>query len=276
MTDVERKVVGHYTQGGLADAIEAGLQKLQQASGTGLVDLLAGVDEFHIGGRSATKALAERLDIGADNVVLDVGCGLGGTARFLASTYGCRVCGCDLTPEYIRIGTDLNRQVGLSDRIDLVQASALAMPYEAGRFDRATMLHVGMNIADKAALIAEVARVIAPGGLFGVFDIMLENDAPMAYPVAWAADESTSLLASPDEYRAALETAGFEIIETLSMRDTALAFFDAIKVRLAASGPPPLGLHLVMGQDAGMKVVNMHANIAKGAIAPVQMIARRS
>lgn len=276
MLNVDQKVVSHYTQGGLANAIEAGLQKMRQDSAAGPVDLLAGVDEFHIGGRAATRALAERLDLGPGNAVLDIGCGLGGTARFLASTYGCRVSGCDLTPEFIRIGTDLNRQVGLSDRIDLVQASALDMPYEKARFDRVTMLHVGMNIADKAALMAEVARVTMPGALFGIFDIMLESEAPMTYPVAWAADESTSLLASPDTYCAALAAAGFAILETTPMRDSALAFFDAIRQRLAAGGPPPLGLHLVMGQDAKAKIANMYANIEKGAIAPVRIIARRS
>lgn len=276
MLRTEQKVADHYTHGGLAGAISAGLEAMKLRSEASPLDLLAGVDEFHMGGRPATRALAERLDLGPQHAVLDIGCGLGGTARFLNSAYGCKVTGFDLTPEYVEVGNELNRELGLSDQIDLSVASALATPYGDGCFDHATMLHVGMNIADKAALMAEIARVTKPGALFGVYDVMRQSDGPITYPVAWAADVATSFLASPDEYCSALQAAGFEILETEDKRQDALKFFETIKARLAQGGPPPLGLHIVMGKDAKTKVGNMHANIESGAISPVQILARRS
>ena len=275
MLDMERKVADHYTHGTLAEVIAAGLAQMRLGSDADPLDLLAAVDEFHMGGRAATKGLAEWLDLGAANRVVDIGCGLGGTARFLHSAYGCAVEGIDLTPEYIEVGRGLNRAVGLSDGIRLAVASAVDLPFEAAAFDRATMLHVGMNIADKAALMGEVARVTRRGALFGIYDVMRQGAGPVVYPVAWAADEATSFLGAPEDYRAALEGAGFEVLRVQDNRTAALAFFDAIKARLAAGGPPPLGLHIVMGRDAKAKVANMHANLLSGAISPVQMLARR-
>lgn len=275
MSLITEKIARHYSHGSLNEVIRDGLEKMRNGSDANPIDLLAGVDEFHMGGRPATKALAEQLRISPDHQFLDVGCGLGGTARYLASTFGCKVSGVDLTPEYVAVGNQLNQSLGLDGQIDLTVASATAMPFGDAQFDRASILHVGMNIADKPALMAEIGRVTKPGGYFAVFDVMRVGGGALEYPVAWAADESTSFLGSVDDYTEALEGAGFEIVDVAEKRDVALDFFEAIKARLARGGPPPLGLHIVMGSDAKVKLGNMHENVRKGAIAPVQVLARR-
>jgi len=275
MLSLNEKVAQHYTHGTLNDVVHTGLEAMKKASDVSSIDLLAGVDEFHMGGRPATKALADQLNLNSDHKVLDVGCGLGGTARYLASTYDCQVSGIDLTPEYIEVGNRLNKGLTLDDQINLSVASATDMPFGEAQFDRASMLHVGMNIADKAGLMAEVGRVVKSGGVFAIFDVMRVGPEPVEYPVAWAADESTSFVGSVDDYTGALVDAGFEIVDVVEKAEIALKFFEAIKARLAQGGPPPLGLHIVMGSDAKIKVGNMHANVEKGAIAPVQIVARR-
>jgi ubiquinone/menaquinone biosynthesis C-methylase UbiE len=98
------------------------------------------------------------LSLSAQTHVLDVGCGLGGSARFVAKRFGSRVTGIDLTGEYVETGNTLCKWIGLDDRISLHQGSALAMPFTESSFDGAYMLHVGMNIEDKEKLAAEVAR----------------------------------------------------------------------------------------------------------------------
>jgi MPBQ/MSBQ methyltransferase len=275
MLAIEDKVARHYTHGSLNDVIHAGLEKMHTGSESKLIDLLAGVDEFHMGGRPETRALAERLDLKSGHRVLDVGCGLGGTARYLASTFSCQVSGVDLTTEYVEVGNQLNKALGMGGDIDLSVASATDMPFSDNRFDRASMLHVGMNIADKAALMAEVGRVLKPGGLFAIFDVMRIGETLIEYPVAWAADESTSFVGSVDDYTKVLDAAGFDIMDVVEKRDMALNFFAVIKERMANGSPPPLGLHIVMGSDTKAKVANMHANVENGAIAPVQILARR-
>ena len=207
--------------------------------------------------------------------VLDVGCGIGGTARFLASRYGCRVTGVDLTPEYVEVGNSLNARVGLADQIELRLANALHLPFEEASFDRAMLLHVGMNIPDKPQLCAEVGRVVKPGGMFALYDVMRAADAPLIYRVPWAQTAATSFVETPDEYRRALEAAGFDIMSERSRHEFALTFFRRMKARVAQTGPPPLGLHIIMARDAATKVANMIENLERGYIAPVEMIARR-
>lgn len=119
------------------------------------------------------------------------------------------------------------------------------------------------------------SRVLKPGGYFALFDAMRVGAEAIEYPVDWASDECTSFVGSVSEYRKVLVNAGFEVIEVIEKRDVALQFFETTKALLANGGPPPPGLHIVMGSDAKVKVGNMHTNVEKGAIAPVQVLARR-
>jgi ubiquinone/menaquinone biosynthesis C-methylase UbiE len=268
----EKQVADHYTHGGLIAAIVAGLEKLGKTPQTVTIDDLAAVDEFHIGGRQASEDFLSRLGLTAASHVLDVGSGLGGPSRFTASRFGARVAGIDLTPEYVETGRELNRWLGLDARIDLQQASALAMPFADASFDAAYMMHVGMNIADKKALAAEVARVLKAGGPFGIYDVMRVGEGDLAFPVPWAASPETSALATPAAYRQALEAAGFRVTHERNRRAFALDFFEQMAARTAAEGPAPLGIHVLMGETRAEKVKNMLANVKDGIIAPVEMI----
>lgn len=96
--------------------------------------------------------------------MLDVGCGLGGTARHLAARYGARVTGVDLTAEYCRVGNLLNELTGLAGQIELLRGDALQLPFQGGCFDAVWTEHAAMNIADKAGLYSELRRVLRSGG----------------------------------------------------------------------------------------------------------------
>jgi ubiquinone/menaquinone biosynthesis C-methylase UbiE len=206
--------------------------------------------------------------------LLDVGCGLGGASRYFAHEHGCRVSGIDLTDDYVRAATALSQRVGLAGTVDYRQASALALPFGDARFDGATMLHVGMNIADKGKLCAEVRRVLKPGAAFGIYDVMRESDGEFVYPVPWSTEPATNFIATAADYKRALATAGFTVTHERSRRDFAIAFFRQLRERLAQSGPPPLGLQIVMGATAPQKVANMVALLERGMISPTELIAR--
>jgi SAM-dependent methyltransferase len=271
MPDLE-KVADHYTHGGLLGAIEAGLTALGKATGAVSIEDLAAVDEFHIGGRQASLEFLEQLGLSAKDRVIDVGCGLGGAARLVAQRYGSRVSGIDLTEEYVATGRTLCAWTGLAERVDLQQGSALETSFADGSFDAGYMLHVGMNIAEKPALYREIRRVLSLGARFGVYDVMRCDAGELAFPVPWATTPAESAVAGVEDYLGALEDAGFRIIAQRNRRDFALAFFAQLRAR-AASGPPPLGLHILLGATAGAKIQNMVANIANGLIAPVEVIA---
>lgn len=264
----------HYTHGRLIEAVRAGIASLGKTTATITVDDLAPADEFHIGGRKATEHFLGQLALTSEMHVLDIGCGLGGAMRCAASRYGCRVTGIDLTVEYVETGNAMCEWVGLGQRVSLQQGSALAMPFADRSFDAAYMLHVGMNIAEKDKLAREVARVLRPGSCFGIYDVMRTGDGELVYPVPWAATPELSAVADLQAYRNVLDAAGFAIIAERNRRDFALAFFAELRARSAAAdGPPPLGLHLLMGKTTLDKVQHMIDNIAAGRIAPVELIA---
>lgn len=270
-------IVDQYRSDGLLESIEAGLAAVGKSPDSVTVDDLGPVDEFHIGGREATDALLSQIELQPGQHVLEIGCGLGGPSRFVADRYQCHVSGIDLTEDFVEASKVLSAWVGLDDRTSFEIGDALDMPFDDGTFDAAMMLHVGMNISDKQRLFYEIARVLKPGGVLAVYDVMATGDGDLAYPVPWAHDEMSSFLGSPEDYRAALESSGFDVTATRDRRDFAIAFFDALRTRMAAAGgPPPLGLHLVMGDETPAKVANMVANVNCGAIAPVEIIAARA
>lgn len=272
----EQATSHHYTNGNLLASIEAALAKSGKSPAQLGIDDLAPVDEFHIGGRGATEHFMQKLGLQTDQLVLDVGCGLGGAARYVAATFNTGVRGIDLTSEYVDTGNVLCGWVKLDDRVNLTQGSVLSMACEDCLFDAAYMMHVGMNIADKQALFEEVYRVLTPGATFGVYDIMELSSSDIGYPVPWANTSATSFLATPDAYRMYLEQAGFEVEEVEIRADFAKTFFTEQRKKVeAAGGPPPLGLHTLIGADTGTQFANLVDAIITDKIAPAIIIAKK-
>jgi ubiquinone/menaquinone biosynthesis C-methylase UbiE len=269
---VETQVSSHYTHGDLLNAIDAALAKAGKNPAAPALEDLAPIDEFHVRGREATAELGAHLGLREDHLVLDVGSGLGGPSRQLATTYKCRIVGIDLTDEYCRVATALASRVGLADRVRYQQASALAMPFPDSNFDVAYTQHVAMNIADKAGLYREIARVLKPRGRFGIYDLLQGEGGPAHFPVPWAHDGSTSFLASPDEMRTLLSEAGFDVTDWIDTSEIGKQWFEALSKRLAETGPPPLGFHVLLGADFPMMAKNQVRNLVEDRIRPTEII----
>lgn len=272
---IEQRIAAHYTQGTIAGTIFGVLRGMGKDPEHLAAADLSPVDEFHIGGRQATVDFATQLAIPRGSHLLDIGSGLGGAARYFAVEHGCTVAGIDLTDEYAQIANDLAHRAGLSSMVSYRQGSALDLPFAAASFDGAYMLHVGMNIEDKARLFAGVRRVLKPGGTFGIYDVMRTGAGDLSFPVPWASTAATSFVDTPGDYRRLLEAAHFSVLTERNRRDFALASFQQMRARAAqAGGPPPLGLHIVMGAGFAQKTANMADNVQRGLIAPTEIVCR--
>jgi ubiquinone/menaquinone biosynthesis C-methylase UbiE len=267
MEHIETAVASHYGVDGVAHAILNAIGKEPVT-----VDDLAEFDEFHIGGRDVTAEIARAMKLAANTRVLDIGCGIGGAARYIASHFGAHVTGVDLTPGFIDAARMLTEKSGMDGRVEFQCASALKLPFQHASFDSAYMFHVGMNIADKAGLFAEARRVLRNGGAFAVYDVMRTSPGDSGYPVPWASTPDMSFTETPDAYRELLAKAGFQVIEERERVDLARAFFARMKERVANGTAP--GLSFVMGPTARVKVANMVASVDQGIFAPVEMICR--
>jgi ubiquinone/menaquinone biosynthesis C-methylase UbiE len=270
----EARVAGHYGRGQLEELILGAVAREgKDPENLTAVDLAA-VDEFHVGGLEATQELAKNMELRAGLRLLDVGSGIGGPARYFAAEHGCKVTGIDLTEEFVRVAGSLTKRTKLDALVEFRQGSALELPFDAGTFDGAYMIHVGMNVADKAGIFREVRRVLKPAGLFTVFDIMRAKEGAIRYPVPWALSEETSIVSKVKDYRDALQNAGFHIAQERGRGPFAIEFTERVIARMAQGGPPALGLHLLMGEKAPIMVRNILAMMKEGVLEPVELSAR--
>jgi ubiquinone/menaquinone biosynthesis C-methylase UbiE len=272
--DTERKVAEHYTGGALLQTILDALKRMgKDPERFAAMDLSTG-DEMHLGWLPATAALAKDLGLAPGMHVLDVGSGLGGPARYFAEAHRCRVTGIDLTEEFVRVAAELTRRCGLSDPVSFRQGSALELPFAAGTFDAATLIHVGMNIEDKARLFENVRRALKPGGLFGVYDVMRAAAGDLPYPMPWAQTGETSFVETPETYRRLLGAAGFQIEREENRRAFVLDLAREMRAKVEKDGLPALNQHALSGPAFRERLANVMATLDRGTIAPVEMIAR--
>ncbi len=272
----DERVRDHYSHGDLLNAIKIALEQLGKTTETVSIEELSAVDEFHIGGRLATDHLVDQLDLFSQCQVLDLGCGLGGAARYVAHQYHSYVTGVDLTPEYIETGLALTGWVKLEELVTLVQASVLSMPFESDYFDAAYTLHVGMNIEDKATFFTEVFRVLKPGAFFGIYDVMRQNEGNLTYPMPLASEPESSKLASALQYHQVLSSVGFDVLRQNNRRDFALAFFSQLREKAQQKNEPPqLSLYTLIRKNASAKFKNMIDGIVDNLIVPIELVARK-
>lgn len=269
-------VAAHYGRDGLLEDILAGLEKLGGDPDNPAPEQLAAVDEFHTAGRITTLEALGMTPLRKGMHVLDAGCGIGGTARVLARDLGCRVTGIDLTPQYVDVARTLTARMQLDTACEFHTGNVLAMPFPDSMFDAAVTFHVAMNIPDRARLYGEFARVLRSGATLCLFDVMKGATPGMTYPVPWAETDATSFLRTPSETRDHLVAAGFKLDREESWHSFAVSFFHEVLAKAAkAEGPPPLGLHLLTGQNAPEKFANYLRGLEAGQIDPVIMVATR-
>ena len=265
----DKAISEHYGISGILNSILDSME----SSGKNLQSLepndLSPIDEFHTRGKESTIEIANLAQIQSHHNVLDVGCGLGGSARYIADEYGCSVIGIDLTDEYIDVANKLTEFVKLTDKVSFKQASALELPFPSENFDIVWTEHTQMNISNKEKFYSELSRVLKPNGRLVFHDIFGTSDMPH-YPTPWAEHESISSLCTQEEAKNAIEKSNLIIDEWIDKSKLSMEFFKEMVKKVESSGPPPLGFHLLMGETAKEKLLNQALNLEENRVTIVQ------
>lgn len=268
-------VAHHYGTSGIAERI---LRALREATGPDAPvtpEALAPIDHFHGRGVLATAELVALLKPEPGEHLLDIGSGIGGPARWIASRCGVHITGVDLTPEFCEAARALNAACGMTERVTIIEGSALDLPVPDAAFDRAYSQNVVMNIADKPRFYREAFRALRPGGTLALSNVCAGAAGEPYFPVPWATTRDTSFLATVEQTRADLAEAGFEIV---SFEDTTETHREAARreqTRLEAAELPVLSPRLVIGERLREMRINTLRSLIDGRERLIEVLARK-
>ena len=231
-----------------------------------------------MGGLSATDELAALAGVREGQRVLDVGCGVGGPARRLAGRFGAKVTGIELSRRLFETAVALTELVKMTDRVQIEQASALALPFEDRSFDIVTMQHVAMQITEKDELFGELTRTVEPGGRLALHEIF-SGAGELHYPLAWATDPSMSALERLSDCTERLTNLGFDVADFIDHSEDGRRFHEksiekydaALADNTSAQGLPP---KVIIKRRASS--VAMEKNLRTGSLKVGMLIATRS
>jgi len=261
----------HYASTGITARVLTALRAVNGPNVPITPDTLAPIDHFHGKGVVATEELAALLQPKASDHLLDIGCGIGGPARWVAAKYGCRVTGVDLTAEFCEAARELNSLTGLAERVQILHGSALSLPLPDCSFDHAYSQAALMNVSDKRGVFHEVLRVLRPGGSLAISLAGAGSTGEPCYPLPWATTPEISFLATPDEIRGDLLAAGFQLV---LLRDKAPTMAPVLE-QMETEGLPPLGEHVVTGENAKEWRLNWTRGQAEGRLSLIEALARK-
>ena len=177
------------------------------------VEMLQQHDQDHFGGIPATDALAHHAQINESTHVLDLCCGLGGPARYLAYHYGCRVTGVDMNTDRLAGAVRLTERTKLQDRVLFHHANALQTGLADETFDVIVSQEAFCHIPDKKTLIAECVRLLKPGGCIVYTDILARNSMTNEIRGRLENEMVFSELSTLEQYCHLLEEKGCQVVE---------------------------------------------------------------
>lgn len=268
----------HYRHDNLEGLIMDALQQAKSLNKPFDHRVISALDQFHIGGLGATLEMLDIAPLKPHDRVLDIGCGIGGPARTIASHRGCHVTGIDLSKDYCEAASLISRQLGMTQQTRFLQADAQKLPFQDNSFTALWTQHLTMNIKNKKKLWQEFFRTLQPNGRLIMYEVTTSDHGnnDINYPVPWAQDINSSFLASQRYYLESLSSCGFDIEHKLDISSHAQISIQGIIERIEQGKNQRPGLEQLLGDNFINMMHHLLQGLSSGALSVIQIIARKA
>jgi ubiquinone/menaquinone biosynthesis C-methylase UbiE len=172
----------------------------------------------HLGGLEMTRELLRLCNVSGGERILDVGCGVGATAAYIAKEYHCHVFGIDIKSRMVERAMETAKRERVSELVDCRVGDAQELPFEDDYFDVVITESVTAFPEDKQKAVDEYVRVTRPGGYIGLNESTWLKYPPPPEVEAWAKQEIGASVEplSPERWKSLLENAGLIDITILT------------------------------------------------------------
>ena len=268
----------HYSQPNLSRLIDTALSEVRLLNQTLDHKLISAIDQFHIGGLRATMDMIRLANFMPQDLVLDIGCGIGGPSRTIASECNCKVTGVDLDLGYCKAARSISKSLGLGEQTHFIQANALNLPFEDRSYDAVWTQHITMNISNKNALWGEFYRVLKPAGKLLMYEVTCTSDdkEKIKYPTPWASKSEDSFLENINNYKESLNKCGFFIEHLEDVSSMAKSSIKSVIERIKQNGQHKPGLEIVLGGRFSVMMENLLDSLNGDQLNVVRLLAAKS
>ena len=271
----EEDVEVFWTRGDIHSRVHLALTKANLVNKKLEIEELFPIDQYHARGIAATVDLGKRMPIKKNQSILDIGCGLGGPARYYAKEFECIITGIDITPSFVEIGNEFNKITSMSNKVELKVGNGEILNFKNETFDGAYSQHVTMNISEREKFFSEAFRVLKKGGFFAFTEHGLGIKGNPIFPLPWADNKKMSFLLPPEETILLLKKVGFSNIEIVETGDKYISGYEKLTNPSPKKEKPILGIHVIGGESMKERSVNSMKSIKENRTLPFEVVCKK-
>ncbi|MDC1375490.1 methyltransferase domain-containing protein [bacterium] len=268
----KEEVEAFWTRGDIHSRIHSAMTKANLIDKKLEIEELFPIDQYHARGIAATIDLGKRMPIKKHQCILDIGCGLGGPARYYAKEFECIITGIDITPSFVEIGNEFNKITSMSNKVELKVGDGEILDFKSEIFDGAYSQHVTMNVSDRKKFFSEAFRVLKKGSFFAFTEHGLGKEGNPIFPLPWANTEKMSFLLPPEKTISLLKEIGFSNIEIIETGDKYISGYKKLTNPLPKKENPILGIHVIGGESMKERSINSMKSINENRTLPFEVV----
>ena len=233
------------------------------------------IDQYHARGIAATVDLGKRMPIKKNKRILDIGCGLGGPARYYAKEFECIITGIDITPSFVEIGNEFNKLTSMSDYVELLVGNGETLDFDNETFDGAYSQHVTMNISNREKFFSEAFRVLKKDSFFAFTEHGLGPEGNPIFPLPWANSLEMSFLLPPQKTISILKDTGFSDIKIIKTAEKYISGYEKLIGLKSENKIPVLGIHVIGGDSMNERSRNSMESIKENRTLPFEIVCKK-